>query len=217
VNGSKLQEGLLAVLASNELEPLVLADGTKIDPTTGKKIVEKRPTYVEVPAPSTAQQMVIKANKSAADLPLPPKQMSAVGLVAFYTLFGLSDRDIALVVGNAMSVQQVQRIRELDVYKQFMEDAQKNILESERDNVRNMFQQHSRAAASKVIELANSDNDVLAFKASQDILDRAGHRPADVVEHRHRLENTLKIELIKRDDPKDIPIIEGDYETVSGS
>jgi hypothetical protein len=37
------------------------------------------------------------------------------------------------------------------------------------------------------------------MSAARDILDRSGHRPADVVEHRHRMDGGLVIEVVRRD------------------
>ena len=42
--------------------------------------------------------------------------------------------------------------------------------------------------------------------AAKDVLDRAGHRPADVIEHKHSLEGGLTIEYIDHKD--EIPTID---------
>ena len=53
----------------------------------------------------------------------------------------------------------------------------------------------------------------LGFAAAKDILDRAGHRPADVVEHRHRLDNSLQIEIIRKDEnTASLPVIDAEFE-----
>jgi hypothetical protein len=70
------------------------------------------------------------------------------------------------------------------------------------------------AQLSRYVTHAKSDNDVLSFKASQDILDRAGHRPADIVEHRHKLEDALHIVIEHKDDGKSVPMIDITPETV---
>lgn len=189
-------------------EPLKLADGTEIDCSSGKVIKPDKPAFVPVPSPSEAQRIVTRARKSVADLPLPPNKMSGVALVAFYTLFGLSDRDIAIALNAQLTEQQIDNIRELDAYKEFMTEAKANMLYTEQNTVREMFENHASNAASKIIELAKSDNDVLAFTASKDVLDRAGHRPADVVEHRHKMEDSLHIVVTKRDESKEPPIID---------
>lgn len=197
------------MLAESDLEPLILADGTKIDPTTGKAIKEKKAqSFVEVPSGIDAQQLVARTRKTVAELPLPPEQLSGVALVAFYTLFGLPDAEIAIATNSRLSIPQIKQIRELDAYKDFMTTAKDNILNTAVDQVREKFQKHAINAANKVIELAQSENEVLAFKASQDVLDRSGHRPADVVEHRHKMEDALNIVFIHKNEGQEVPTID---------
>lgn len=192
-----------------ENEPLVLADGTKIDPSTSKVIREKKNSLVSVPSPSEAQRIVARTRKSVAELPLPPQQLSAVALVAFYTLFGLHDQDICIALDSKLTVEQITRIRELEAYTEFMQSAKDNIINTQQDTVREMFQEHATTAAKAIIDMTNDDdNKVLQFKASQDVLDRAGHRPADVVEHRHKMEDALHIVVTKRDENAEVPLVD---------
>ena len=83
-----------------------------------------------------------------------------------------------------------------------------NILASDASDVRGMFVQHSKDAASvmfnAMIDQANGVNTRMA--AAKDVLDRAGHRPVDVVEHKHSLEGGLTIEYI--DNKNEIPVID---------
>jgi hypothetical protein len=186
-----------------------LADGTKINPVNGRVIKDgSAAKFVSVPSPSEAQKIIARTRMTVADLPLPPKQLSGVALVAFYTLFGLSDQEICIAVDNKLTLEQINNIRTLDAYIDFMESAKANILHTEAETVRDMFQRHAKDAANKVIELAASDSEVLAFKASQDVLDRAGHRPADIVEHRVKMEDALNIVFIKKDETQEVPTID---------
>ena len=187
-------------------EPLVLADGTKIDPISGRPV--RNTPLVAIPSPGEAQRIVARTRKSVAELPLPPEQLSGVAVVAFYTLFGLHDQDISIALNGRLSVEQIERIRKLDAYIEFMETAKENIVHTQADTVREMFQTHAGNAAQKIINLAQSENDVLAFTASKDVLDRAGHRPADVVEHRHRMEDALNIIYIEKKANEDVPMID---------
>lgn len=190
-------------------EPLLLADGTKIDPTTGKVIRENTSKYIPVPSNSEAQRIVARTRRTIAELPVPPKQMSAVALVAFYTLYGLNDTDICIAVDNRLTVDQIKNIREQEAYTEFLTTAKANLLHTDTVTVREMFEEKAVSAAQKIADLVDSDAEVLAFKAAQDVLDRAGHRPADIVEHRHKMEGALQIVVTKRDEAKDaIPVID---------
>lgn len=204
------------MLAASDLEPLILADGTRIDPTTGKAIKEKKEKqgFTIIPNASEAQAIVAKTRRSIADLPMPSNQMNALSLVMFYKMYGLSNNDVAITVG--ISLEQVKNIQALEQYKNLFADIQKSVLEHEADDIREFFKQNAKGAASKIVEIAQEDEGVLGFKASQDILDRAGHRPADVVEHRHTMENSLRIEYIdKKATAVDIPTIETTYRDVT--
>jgi hypothetical protein len=202
-------------VATSVHEPLVLADGTKIDPSTGGAIRDAADNvWTEVPSPSSAQALVVRARRSVNELPMPPQQMNGVALVAFYTLFGLCDTDIALALDGKLTEDQVANIRKLSVYKDFMASAKTNLLETANEQVRDLLQQHALSAAKQVVQHAGSENDVLSFKASQDILDRAGHRPADIVEHRHKLEDALHIVIEHKDDGAGVPMIDITPETI---
>lgn len=189
-------------------EPLVLADGTEIDPSSGSVIKKNKDKMVAIPAPGEAQRIVARTRKTVAELPLPPQQLSGVALVAFYTLFGLGDNEISLALEGRLTVEQITNIRNTDAYIEFMSTAKQNIVETQTEVVRELFENHAKDAAHKIIKLADSENDVLAFKASQDVLDRAGHRPADIVEHRHKLEDALNIVYIEKKVGEAMPTID---------
>lgn len=186
-------------------EPLVLADGTKIDPSNGKVLRDKKSSgLVLIPSASEAQAIVAKTRRSVAELPVAPQQMSTIGLVLFYTMYGLANADIGIITG--LSTEQVKSIKALPEYANASDDIVKTVRENEASTIRDFFQQKAADAAEAVVE-AMEEGGVLGFKAAQDILDRAGHRPADVVEHKHTMQNALRIEHIRATDNKDIPMI----------
>lgn len=187
-------------------EPLVLADGTKIDPATGKVIKDNVRKFVEVPNGRAAQAAVTKVKRKLVDMPAPPQQMNALSVVLTYTMAGLSDADIAIATG--LSTEQVERMRSLEAYSQLHELVTKAIVEQDADNVRTLFAANASRAANRMLELADSENEAVAIRATADILDRAGHRPADVVEHRHAMEGGLTIRVIKQDNTQQVPVID---------
>ena len=192
-------------------EPLILADGTKINPATGKvlKDTKIRGGFIEVPNALEAQTIVAKARRSIKELPIPGKSMNAVSLVLFYSMWGLADQDIAIV--TELTVPQVKNIKKLPEYAKLSQDIMNNVLEHEANDIRTFMQQNAKFAAEKIVHIAQEEDGALGFKASQDILDRAGFRPADVVEHRHKMEDSLKIEFVKREAPKDLPQLTTEY------
>lgn len=195
-------------------EPLQLADGTLIDCETGKVKRDDASSFVSVPSPSEAQRIIAKTKMTVAELPLPPQQLSAIAMVAFYTLYGLSDRDISIALDSKLTIEQIENIKSLEAYTEFMATAKQNILNTETETVREVFEQHAITAAQNIVQLANSDNEVMKLTASKDVLDRAGHRPADIVEHRHKMDNNLNIVITKRDETQTVPTIDAEYEVI---
>lgn len=187
-------------------EPLVLADGTRINPADGTIIEDAPPPMIEVPSHSEAVQLVAKTRRRIADLPDIPSRMHVVGAVLAYRLFGLDDQEVALATG--MTEEQVGRIIVSDAFGELHRKVVEGIITNEADSVRQMFTQGARTAAQNVVRLAAAPN-ALGFRAAQDVLDRAGMRPADVVEHRHKMDGELHIVHIRRDRLDEIPIIEG--------
>lgn len=185
-------------------EPLELADGTFIDPSNGLP-VQKEEEFVEVPSNTELLERAITVRRRLSDFPAPPKEMNMLSVVMSYTLYGLSDRDIAIATG--LTEEQVGSIKMLDIYKEYQNEILKGLLESDADAVRDLFVKGSHVAALKINNLVNSEDDTTAMSASKDVLDRAGHRPADIIEHRHRVEGGLTIEIVKRSD-KPIPTLD---------
>ena len=60
-----------------------------------------------------------------------------------------------------------------------------------------------------MFDLLDSDSESTRGVAAKDVLDRAGQRPVDVVEHRHKMEGGLTIEYVEKKD--DIPTIDVDF------
>jgi len=186
-------------------EPLILADGTVINPQDGTVIQDDDVPLVEVPNNEMMQRDIVASRKRISDLPLPPDKMNTVSVIMSYTLFGIVDSDIANIL--SIPVNQIETIKASEIYKDLQGQFVNNIMESDASNVRGMFVQKSNAAAHTMFNLLGSNNEATRGSAAKDILDRAGHRPADVVEHRHSLEGGLTIEYVEKKD-KDIPMID---------
>jgi hypothetical protein len=131
--------------------------------------------------------------------------MNAVGVILCYTLYGLDDEEIAIATG--LTSVQVGRIKVSDPYTQMHETIVRTVLDSETDVVRDLLSKNATRAASVMVEALDAGSRGDRMAAARDILDRSGHRPADVVEHRHRVDGGLVIEYVKRG-IADVPTIE---------
>lgn len=183
---------------------IVLADGRKIS-ANGKEIKPKA-AMVNIPANSEAQKLVIKANRRIADLPALPERMNGSSVVLAYSLFGLADQEIAVATG--LTVEQIEIIREHDSYQTMMEELRKNVIAADQDIIRKTIHEHTANAVNKVVTLMDSDDDKTALKAAQDVMDRAGYRPADIIEHRHKMEGTLRILHVEKKSTNNLPVID---------
>ena len=184
----------MALVDSNAV--LTLADGSVVLPDGTVRKAHKQKS-IEIPTNTVAQQVVHNANKRLADLPTLPAHMNTLSVVLVYSLWGLIDEDIAIATG--LSKAQVAQVRAHDAYATLQRDMLQSIIKADQDDVRAVIAQHSRAAVNTVVELMDCDDDKVRLGASNSILDRAGHRPNDIVEHRITMEQALRIEFIHRD------------------
>lgn len=187
-------------------EPLVLADGTRINPSDGT-VMRDAPTYVEIPTHRDAQQIVAATRRKLGDLPDVPARINPLSCVLMYTVLGLSEQDIAIALGT--TTVQVGRIKTLDAYTQLYNDLINSLVDNEIADVRAYIASHAKHSAKRIVEFAKQTNDsVLAFGAAKDILDRSGNRAADIVEHRHKLEGGLTVIHVRKTETKDDDIID---------
>jgi len=183
-------------------EPLILADGTKINPVDGTIVTDA--SLVEVPNTEQIKREIVASRKRISDLPVPPAQMNTISVIISYSLFGINDEDISTTL--FIPLDQVVAIKSSDAYHNLQEQFLKSIIESDLSSVRGMFVQNSRIAADKMFRLLDSNNEATQIVAAKDVLDRAGHRPVDVIEHRHKMEGGLTIEYV--DKKSDVPTID---------
>jgi len=199
-------------------EPLQLKNGMSIDPKDGSVMgedfddpesdYETPEEFIEVPTNQEAVRQITAVNKTITDLPDIPKNMNSIAVVMCYTLFGLSDMNIGIATG--LTLEQIANVKMSDTYASYNDEIVTSIVKQEQDNVRNLFAEHSKTAVKKVVKLIRHKNPGIALAASKDVLDRAGHRPADVVEHRLTMDDSIKIVRIIKDETKtnELPPIE---------
>jgi hypothetical protein len=123
--------------------------------------------------------------------------MNAIGAVLSYTLFGLDSEETAYAVGT--TIERIEKIKNSDPYRQMYDAVVRSVLDSETDVVRELIAKNARIAAQVMVDGLQAGNRADRMAAARDVLDRSGHRPADVVEHRHRMDGGLVIEVVRRD------------------
>jgi hypothetical protein len=186
-------------------EPLRLLDGSVVYPG-GRVDAGGGADFVEIPTHREAQRIITNVRRKVSDLPEVPKTMNAVGAVLAYTLFGLDDEEIA--IATKLTVDQVGRLKCSDPYTQMHEAVVRTVIDSETDVVRELLAKNAKDAAKVVVDAMHNGSRSDRMAAARDVLDRSGHRPADVVEHRHRVDGGLVIEYVKRDTGVNLPVID---------
>lgn len=190
---------------ANGTEPLVLADGTLINPLDGGEISAVGEAVVEVPTNQQMQEDIAVARMRIVDLPMAPDKMNTLSVVLVYTLFGVIDDDIAILLH--VPVDNITKIKLSDNYKELNATVLGNIIESDAADVRDMFTSHSKVAALRIVNAMESPSELTRIRASKDVLDRGGHRPADIIEHRVKVEGGLRIVHVSKD-TSEVPTID---------
>lgn len=183
---------------------LTLADGTVIDTATGRPV--GLPGYTVVPTNEEAVQEVTRVRRRIADLPAPPDKMNVMSVVVAYYLFGLEDFEIAHAVG--CTERQVANIRMTDAFEKMLDACRQNMIDGQTEDVRSILSDGSKVAARTMVDALKSPNEQNRIVAAKDVLDRNGHRPADVIEHRHRIEGGLTIEYVRKGGADELPMID---------
>jgi hypothetical protein len=194
----------MANLASQN-EPLRLADGRVVYP--GGDVVD---THAQQRAEREEQRILpVNVRRKASDLPAPPQQMNTIATVLAYAMYGLDDEEITTVTRLGTAI--IARIRDSDPYKQMHDAIVRSALDQETDAVRDIITKNAKRAALTVVDSLDAGNRGDRMAAARDILDRSGLRPTDVVEHRHRMDGGLVIEIVKRNDDA-VPTIDMENE-----
>jgi hypothetical protein len=181
-------------------EPLDIG-GTEVVPSTPGA----RRVY-EVPTASEAQRIIEGSRRRLSDLPVTPKHMNPIACICLYTMYGLDTLEISVATG--LPIDQINAIRMSNEYAIMQRAVVDSVMEAETGDVKDYIKKSSRAAARKVSSLVEHPNPDVAMRASKDVLDRAGLRPADVVELRGRMDMGLVIEVVDRRDDTKRPVID---------
>lgn len=134
------------------------------------------------------------------ELPLQDGKMNTISVVLSYYLFGLTTYDISIV--TKIPEENIKNIIMLPAFNEMLNKVTQSIIENDTENVRDYLQKQTKKAAEKVIQIMETAPAKYALAAAQDVLDRGGHRPIDVVEHRNKMDGELRIVHITKDEKK---------------
>lgn len=146
------------------------------------------------------------------ELPLQDGKMNTISVVLSYYLFGLNTRDISII--TKLPEEQIQNIIMLPAFTEMLNKVTQSIIENDTESVRDYIQKNTKKAAEKVMQIMETAPAKYALAAAQDILDRGGHRPIDVIEHRNKMDGELRIVHITKDEKKLNEIKDVEFEEI---
>lgn len=178
---------------------------TKVDPDKNKNaLILKSNTKLQVEE--------AKIRRKIDDLPIQNGKMNTISVVLSYYLFGLSVHDISILL--KLPEEQISSIIMLPAFDEMLNAVTKSIIENDTDDVRNYIAAQTKKAAKKVVDIMETASPKYALEAAKDLLDRGGHRPIDVIEHRNKMDGELRIVHIKKDETAINNIQEAEFEEI---
>lgn len=201
-------------------EPLKLPDGTIVlpeaDEATGSKVVSKTEQEERAAQKQVEQELTALLSdpvnneygelykRTLADIEADYPRMNVTMLVLTYTLWGLDSYAISRVLN--VSVDQVDALKLTDLYSRLQTQLIEAIRYAEAATVHGYLAAKANAAARVVAASLTNPSGELRLAAAKDILDRAGFRPVDRVEHSVKFEDELRIRYVH--DEATIPTID---------
>jgi hypothetical protein len=190
-------------------EEIQLADGTIINTQTGRTTNKQEQKQTQVlehynELVTNALTDESRNNKFIDDLPEEPARIQSCALIAVYSLFGLTQGAIAQALG--LSEKHVVSLKASVQYTELQRGIVDNIIETIASNVRGRFLQYADEALQTQVDIMRdfAVADSVRAAVSNQILDRAGLRPDDVIQSKlEEAEGGLRIEIVDRTDTQD--------------
>lgn len=214
-------------LDGKSVQLIRLADGTLIDPLTRAPLnvpSAKKPSAErrEQSEPETDDEeedddtdeamgrMDVRPvhRRSLMEFALTAPQMAMINNVLVYTLYGLPDDEVALMCN--CTVHNVHVVRDLDDYQRMYDALIDGLRAAYGATVQGILHDAAPVAARSIVKKMKNKSQDISMAAIKDVLDRAGHRPADRVEHTHMFGDgsELVIRVIRESEKEEIPTLE---------
>ena len=191
-------------------QPFKLPNGTEVRPTEDgtPEVVKEEEVQAENDIDEVLEDPFEEDTggfvRTLADVRVEAAQFNPVMLILAYSMWGLEAHSIARLLNQDLDVIKGVMASEL------FTDTRKQILEAirytEASTIHGFLTQKARKAAIKMAAALNSKSDDNRIAAAKDILDRAGFRPADRVEHSHRFEDELRIVMVEETKSPEIEV-----------
>lgn len=177
---------------------ITLADGRRIDTTTGAIVEQKDSPITRVipvtPEVTPEEPFEPAQQRTLLDLPEAGPRANVVALAVALQLFGLSDDEIALQMRT--DVEAVRGLLSSKSVADFRTAVVDGVSRRYEPRVRAILNEASVDAAQTLAENARRGKAGDRIKAASSILDRTGHTAVNTVEH--RVGGGLVIEVVQR-------------------
>lgn len=152
---------------------LTLPDG-RLVLDTGEVVVPQPVVDIarEIESGREAARTLERIHRKLGDLPEQTEKMNAIAAVLMYTGVGLLDVDIAIALKT--SAENIERLKELDAYKQLAEMFDATVFEDAKRTANHIVSRASADAAARMVSAIRDKDPQVAVVASRDILRLAG-------------------------------------------
>lgn len=133
--------------------------------------------------------------RTLADVPTDYKTMTTTMIVVAYAAWGLNTFATSKLLNT--TEDHIQAIRDSDLFDQLFKELKDGVRFSEAASVHGYLMANAKKAAKKVVRHISSKDGDRSLSASRDVLDRAGFRPVDRVDHHHTFDDELVIRYVE--------------------
>lgn len=200
------QSPTTAITLAKPGDPYVTVSGKVLSPISEDKKAnpEREGTKAINPAAFRGSKRLV-----ISDLGVPTNVLNACALVFFYTVIGISDREIADAVGA--DVEHVKKVRDLPAYSECFERITGEFVNANSNLLNFRIAAYGHAAVSAIGDIITDDEakPETRLRASSDMLDRGGMRPQDTAQRSMSMKNELRIVIVNGNEQSDINLGQG--------
>lgn len=207
----KVQEVMPNDLNIEKGKPLILPSGTTVEKDESgrvkvetKKQREDAAFMDELLSDPFMDEEVETFQRTLADINVPVAQFNPVMLVLSYSMWGLDNNSIGRYLN--ITEDQVASIVGSDLFIETRKQILEAIRYAEASSIHGYLSQKAKKAATVIANSMSSRKEDISMAAAKDILDRAGYRPVDKVEHSHKFDDELRIVHLQEAKTVDIDI-----------
>jgi hypothetical protein len=119
-----------------------------------------------------AAESLERIHRKLGDLPEQTEKMNAIACVLMYTGVGIADGDIAVALKT--SVENIERLKSLDAYRQLAEMFDSTVFEDAKRTANHIVSRASAHAAQRIVSLISDEDRNIGLSAAKEVARMAG-------------------------------------------